>query len=87
MVLFAGVELSQPNFFEQLLQARQAKLQPLLHGIGIWYIWLIFTLAFGLGAVARHIPFYNVPAFTLFLAGAIMHGIVGWRRLRSRVFL
>ena len=85
MVLFSGLELSKPNFFQQIFQARQTKVQTLLHGIGVWYIWLVFTLAFGLGAIARHLPFYNVPAFALFIAGAIMHGIVGWRRLRSRL--
>lgn len=85
MVLFTGIELSQPNFIEQIFQARQTKAMNLLHRIGVWYIWLVFTLAFGLGAVARHIPFYNVPALMLFLAGAIMHWIVGWRRFRYRV--
>ena len=84
MVLFSGIELSQPSFFEQIFQAHRSRALKLLHGIGIWYIWLVFTLAFGLGSVARHILFYNIPAFVLFLAGAILHGIVEWRRLGSR---
>lgn len=85
MVLFAGGELSRPNFFAQIFPTRETRALNLLHGIGVWYVWLVFTLAFGLGTVAGHITFYNVPAFVLFLAGAIMHGILGWRRLRSKV--
>jgi hypothetical protein len=88
MVLFSGWELMKPQFFEPLdrvttnpeyrLNANLAT--NLIYGMGIWYIWLIFTLAFGLSAVAKHIPFYNIPALALFLSAAIAHGAVRWRR-------
>jgi hypothetical protein len=88
MVLFSGWELIKPQFFEPLdrqatsledrLNANQAT--NLIYGIGVWYIWLVFTLAFGLSAVAKHIPFYNIPALVLFLSAAIARGRLHWRR-------
>lgn len=80
MVFVSGTEILQPQLFNRLYQAKAPRRLSLLYGIGIWYIWLVFTLAFGLGAVAKHIPFYNIPAFALFLAGAIINGIIWWRR-------
>lgn len=80
MVIFSVVELVKPQLFDHLYQANSSRVLSLLHGICIGYIWLVFTLAFGLGTVAKHIPFYNIPAFVLFLAGAILYGIAWWRR-------
>jgi hypothetical protein len=80
MVIFSGIELMKPQLVDSLYSANSPKLFSLLYHISLWYIWLIFTLAFGLGAIAQHIPFYNIPAFVLFLAGAIFYGIVWWRR-------
>lgn len=80
MVTFSIIELIQPQLFAPLYQGNASRRLSLLYGIGVWYIWLIFTLAFGLGAIAKHIWFYNIPAFVLFLAGAILHGVIGWQR-------
>lgn len=88
MVLFSGWELMKPQFFEPLNHSETSSedfVQPnpaikLIYGIGIWYIWLVFTLAFGLSAVAKHIPFYNIPALILFLSAAIARAAVQWRR-------
>lgn len=41
------------------------------------YVWLVFTLAFVMGAATNHLLFYNLPAAALFLA-------VGLVRLLSR---
>jgi hypothetical protein len=76
MVIFSAIEISN----SQLFAAHSQRLFRLLYSIGIWYIWLIFSLAFGLGAVAKHIPFYNIPAFVLFLAAAIINVITWWRQ-------
>ncbi len=86
MVLIVGVDLAQPTFLTRLFQVREFSTMKLLYGIGVWYVWLVFTLAFGLGTVGKHILFYNLPAFLLFSAGAVLQGIVGWRRLKSGVF-
>lgn len=80
MVTFSLIELRKPQLFDQIYQASAPRAITLLHGIGIWYIWVVFTLAFGLGAIAHHIPFYNLPAFVLFLAGAIVSVTVWWKR-------
>jgi uncharacterized membrane protein len=88
MVLFSGWELMKPEFFEpidreattQEFRLKTNKSINLIYGIGIWYIWLVFTLAFGLSAVAKHIPFYNIPALVLFLSAAIARGMGKWRR-------
>ncbi len=77
-VSFAVVEIINPQIFDR----------PVLNWIykvGVWYVWLIFTLAFGLGTVGNHLLFYNLPAFILFLAGAIFSGIVWWRRIFPKV--
>ena len=80
MVIFSVIELIKPQLLDLQTPENTPKLLSLLYGIGIWYIWLIFTLAFGLGAVAKYIPFYNIPAFVLFLAAAILHGIMRWKK-------
>lgn len=80
MVVFSAIELMKPQLADDLYQANAPRSLMLVHRIGLWYVWLVFTLAFGLGAVAKHIPFYNIPAFVLFLAGAIAYGIGWWRR-------
>ena len=59
MVLFVGVDLSQPTSFARFFQSRESRALKLLYGIGVWYIWLVFTLAFGLGTVAKHLLFYR----------------------------
>ena len=51
----------------------------LLYGLGLGYVWAIFTIAFGLGAITRHLPFYNIPAFLLFLSAGTLH-VVARRR-------
>lgn len=82
MVLFSAVAIFKPQLFDQLPQANGTKGLNLIYEIGNWYIWLVFTLAFGLGSVAKHIPFYNVPAFILFLAGAIAYAMAWFRRIK-----
>jgi hypothetical protein len=79
MVLFAGIEIFQPQRLAGLYQGRNTDVMTLLHKIGGGYIWLVFTLAFGLAAVDNHLLFYNVPALVLFLAGGVLHGFT-WRR-------
>ena len=81
MVAFSAVELMKPQLFDSFYQGDGSRALRRLHRMGIWYVWLVFTVAFGLGAMAKHIPFYNVPALVLFLAGAIMYGIGWWRRV------
>lgn len=80
MVGISVIDIVKPQLCDRLSQATVPKALNLLYGMSIWYVWLIFTIAFGLGAVAKHIPFYNVPAFVLFLSGAVLHAIVRWRR-------
>lgn len=80
MVLFSVTEMVKPEIFDYLYQAHVPKRLSILYTLGLWYIWLIFTLAFGFGTAAQHIPFYNIPAFMLFIAGAIFNGILWWRK-------
>ena len=80
MVLFSVTELLRPEIFDYLYQAHVPRRLNILYRLGLWYIWLVFTLAFGLGAAEQHIPFYNIPAFMLFVAGAIFNGIMWWRK-------
>lgn len=80
MVFVSGIELLQPQNLDRLYRTNAPRTMSLIYGFGIWYIWLIFTLAFGSGAVAKHIPFYNIPAFVLFLGGAIVNRMTWWRR-------
>ncbi|NEQ51178.1 MAG: hypothetical protein F6K11_13750 [Leptolyngbya sp. SIO3F4] len=79
MVLFSAVELINPQLFDNLNQAETTTTVKRLHAIGIWYVWLIFTVAFSLGSLAKHLMFYNLPAFILFIAAAIIHGTSRWR--------
>lgn len=79
MVIFSILELIKPQLFNQLYQENPPRLLSFLHGIGVWYVWFVFTLAFALGTVDKHLLFYNIPALVLFLAGAIFQGIVGWQ--------
>ncbi len=80
MVLFSVTELVRPEIFDYLCQAHVSKRLSILYMLGLWYIWLVFTVAFGLGTAAQHILFYNIPAFILFVAGAIFNGIIWWRK-------
>lgn len=83
MVGVAAVEWLRPQWIDGLDQ-RTATLGGLwLYGIALGYVWLVFTLAFGLGAIAHHLPFYNIPAFLLFLAGGILH-VIAWIRRTAR---
>jgi hypothetical protein len=79
MAAFSAIEIAKPELIDRLYRSKKNGLFNLFYGMGIWYIWLVFTLAFGLGSVAKHIPFYNVPAFIVFLAGAILYAIAWWR--------
>ena len=81
MVTFSGVDLINPQLFERIHQAETSITVRLFHEIGIWYVWLIFTVAFSLGTATKHLLFYNIPALVLFLAAAIINGITRWRRL------
>ena len=83
MVLFTSLALFKPHSFDQLLQVNGQTKWKFWYALGCWYIWTVFTLAFGLGAAAMHIPFYNIPALILFLAGALLHGLVRWRQVVS----
>lgn len=52
-----------------------AQTKALIYQIGSWYVWLIFTVAFGLGAASQHLLFYNLPAVVVFLAVAVLRGL------------
>lgn len=80
MVLFSIVEIAQPQRFDLLAVVKGTRRLQFIYGCGVWYVWLVFTLAFGSGAIAQHLPFYNIPALILFLAGGVLHGIVRGRR-------
>ncbi|MGP1384841.1 MAG: hypothetical protein ACTS2F_14845 [Thainema sp.] len=79
LVIVAAIEWVRPQWLtvpattSTLMRLRSA------YWLGLGYVWLIFTLAFGLGAIARHLPFYNIPALLLFLAGGALH-VMGWLR-------
>ena len=75
-VIFAIVAIARPQWLEQP-SSRGLKW---LLGLGLAYVWGVFTLAFGLGAIARHLPFYNIPAFLLFLSGGALHIIARKRK-------
>lgn len=79
MVAFSGVEWVKPQQIDQVVTAAKSPLT-LLYWLGNWYIWLVFALAFGLGAIGKHLVFYNLPAFVLFLAAAFIHGLARWSR-------
>lgn len=51
-----------------------------LYQAGLWLVWLVFLLAFGLGTAARHLMVYNLPALVLFLAAALGWLVPGLRR-------
>lgn len=80
MVLFSLVEGVNPHLFDRLYQGRGNLGIKVLHGLGSGYVWLVFTLAFGLGVFDKHLLFYNVPALASFLAGAFLCGITWWWR-------
>ena len=80
MVIFSVLELIKPQLSDSLYQESTPRLLSILHNISIWYIWFVFTIAFALGTIGKHLLFYNIPALILFLAGAIFPRIVGWRR-------
>ena len=71
MALFSGVELVNPYLFDRLSRAHGNRGLKIAHGVGSLYIWLVFTLAFGVGTLEHHLLFYNAPALVLFLAGAL----------------
>ena len=77
-VLAAVVEIVRSQWFE----GRSPAGLKLLYSLGLGYVWLVFTLAFGLGAIARHLPFCNIPSFLLFLAAGVLHLVTWWQRMR-----
>uniref|UniRef100_B8HLR8 Ferric oxidoreductase domain-containing protein n=1 Tax=Cyanothece sp. (strain PCC 7425 / ATCC 29141) TaxID=395961 RepID=B8HLR8_CYAP4 len=78
MIIFSAIELIAPNLLGYTYKANGATALNWFYKIGTWYIWLVFTLAFGLGVVANHLPFYNIPALVLYVAGAMIYGMVWW---------
>lgn len=72
VVSFAISAITNPEWFTNS-HAQDVR----LYKLGSWYVWLIFTIAFVLGAATGHLLFYNLPSATLFIAGAIL-------RLRPR---
>ncbi|MEM9216522.1 MAG: hypothetical protein AAGD25_19515 [Cyanobacteria bacterium P01_F01_bin.150] len=74
-VLFAIIEIIRRGWFEQTSFAGQKW----MFRIGLTYVWLIFTTAFGLGTIAQHLLIYNTPLFILFLAGSALHGIAWFK--------
>jgi hypothetical protein len=80
MVVWSGIEIFKLQGVSQFSGNQRSQELTLLYSLGSWYIWLVFTLAFGLGALNKHLLFYNLPALLLFVAGAIAHGLVYWQR-------
>ena len=78
MVIFSTIELVTPNLLGYTYQVNWARALNWFYEIGTWYIWLSFTLAFGLTSMAHRLLFYNIPALVLYLAGAIIYGMVWW---------
>lgn len=74
-ILFSIVAIARPQWLKQPPSLGLKR----LYGLGLGYVWAVFTMAFGLGAIARHLPFYNIPAFLLFLSGGALH-LVAIRR-------
>lgn len=83
MVAIAAIEWLRSSWIDELYQGTANASGAWLYGIALGYVWWVFTLAFGLGAIDRHLPFYNMPAFLLFLSAAILQGI-GWTRRHYR---
>ena len=71
MGLFSAVELFNPQLFDRLSRVHGNRGLKIVHGVGSVYIWLVFTLAFGIGTLEHHLLFYNGPAFVLFLSGLL----------------
>ena len=78
-VFFAILVIIRPAWFEQTSFTRQKW----MFRIGLTYVWLIFTTAFGLGTIAQHLLLYNMPFFILFLAGGALHGMA-WFKFDDR---
>ena len=76
MAIFSTIAIARPQWFKR---PPSLALKWLL-GLGVGYAWFMFAAAFGLGAIARHLPFYNIPAFLLFLSSGILHIIARSRR-------
>lgn len=83
MVLYSVVELIKPQIFDQLYKNSANRKLNVVYQLGNWYIWLIFTLAFGLGTLAKSLLFYNIPALILFLACAIAYCMTWWGVIRK----
>ncbi|AFZ54009.1 hypothetical protein [Cyanobacterium aponinum] len=83
MVLYSVVELMKPQIFDQLNKNSANRKLNIVYQLGNWYIWLIFTLAFGLGTLAKSLLFYNIPALILFLACAIAYCMTWWGVIRK----
>lgn len=67
VVSFAIIAIVRPTWF------KNAQFQDVrLYKLGSWYVWLIFTIAFVLGAATQHLLFYNLPSAILFIASAIL---------------
>lgn len=81
MLAWSGVEIFQPQGISQFSRNQRSRGLMLSYAIGSWYIWLVFALAFGLGTLTKHLLFYNLPAFLLFVAAAIAHGLARWQRM------
>ena len=82
MVFFSFIEFAQPEVAIAFFQNQSRGVWRILYSAGIWYTWLVFSIAFGLGSITKHLVFYNVPAFICFLSGAATYGIV-WIKTKS----
>ena len=82
MVFFSLIEVGRPEVAIAFFQNQSQGIWRILYNAGLWYTWLVFTIAFGLGSIAGHLTFYNLPAFICFLSGAATYGIV-WMRTRT----
>ena len=76
MAVFSVIAIARPQWFDQ----PPSLAMKWLLGLALGYAWLVFAAAYGLGAIARHLPFYNVPAFLLFLSRGILHIIARSRK-------
>lgn len=81
MTLFAVVEIFQPQLLDGIISPDKSnesnKYWNFFYRFSLWYIWLVFTIAFSLGTIAKQLIFYNLPASILYLAAAIIP-IVFW---------
>ena len=80
MILISSAEILLPQLIDDLDRLEQLKWLQIGYTFSVWYIWLMFTLAFVLGSIGQQLLFYNLPASILFVSGAFMYVLVWWQK-------